>query len=278
MDRRVILDKIQDQEQRYLAAQVMNKADLAEKQGSVEKTDFMDPARQAFAQRVISQYGRKDVQCCFFGGYEGAERRTAVFYHAGYYPDDTEAETVCIEAELICCLACEIQLPERQKQSAVLSHRDYLGALMGLGIEREKIGDILTADNGLTSHIFLCAELCGYVEGNLFGVGKYTVSLKRFGLSELALSKESDFKDVRLTVSSLRLDCVLAAALHCSRGKALEMVRAGIVSVNWEKCGSGSSEVREGDVLSIRGFGRLLLRSIVGDTKKGRIAIIVGRS
>ena len=275
MDRREILDKINDREQRYLASRIIGKIDQAEKQGSIEKTDFLDPAQQVFAQRIITQYGRKDLCAVFLGGYEGAERKSAVFFHPEYESDETAA--LCRTEGLICCFACSVLLPERQAQGVVLSHRDYLGALMGLGIERAKIGDIVTEDQGLRSHLFLAGELAEYVAANLCGVGRYTVSLEQRDWSQLNLSGRKDFDEVRLTVSSLRLDCVLAAALRCSRGKALEMIRAGIVSVNWEKCGSASAELGEGDTLSVKGFGRLQLRTVFGETKKGRIAVLIGK-
>ena len=279
MDKRVILDGIKNQEQRYLAAQVLNKMDLVRGYRNFEKTDFLDPTQQAFVRRIVKQYGLTELNCNFFGGYKGAERKVAVFSctcgHAVLNEED-HADAFNRNNEIITCIRIEPHINEKQNQLLNLSHRDYLGALMGLGIERSKIGDILPEENGVLCHIFIAVELQDYIAYNFTNAGNYGISLAFISLNDLMINRKTMLKESRKTVASLRLDCILAAALNLPRGKAADFIHAGKVTVNWEICENAARALKEEDVLSVKGFGRIYICRVEGMTKKGRIAIILG--
>ena len=298
MDKREILSKIKDQEQRYFAAHILNKLDSVCQYGTVEKTDFLDPAQQVFVLKLASQYGLNKMNCNFFGGFIEAERKVAVFcdlttqpqYHqerinrfyqvhnntGDYYQVHDNTDNFYQKTAEIVCVQSKLHINEKQKKQLTLSHRDYLGALMGLGIERSKIGDIILDESGTKSHFFVCAELKSFLTSNFIKVGNFGIELQDIPLNEFDCGAKEQMSESRVTVSSLRLDCVLAAAMRLSRGKAADVIHAAKVSVNWEKCENMARILKAGDVLSVKGFGRIYLIRVDGETKKGRVAIILG--
>jgi len=151
-----------------------------------------------------------------------------------------------------------------------VSHRDYLGSLIGLGIKREKIGDILIKDE----HCLVIVEndVADYIKYNLEKVGNIKVELDYVGLDSLQ-AREQKVKEIRTTVASLRLDSVASAGFGMSRSKVQEYIRAEKVNLNWETTTSLKKSVKEGDLISIRGKGRVLVQEIGGTTKKDRISV-----
>lgn len=211
---------------------------------------FLDPAQEALAQRAAREAG---VECAFFGGYEGAERRLCAFY-ADEPPEDWPLD----------CLA--IAWNGRYAQVA---HRDLLGALMGLGIQRELTGDILVEGDGALA--FCAREATAYLLANLESAGRAKIKVARHE-GPVAPPKPQG-QCLRATVSSLRLDAVLAAGLNLGRGEARSLVERALVKVNHRLEERPDAVLREGDLVSARGAGRLRLDAVQGQTKKGRIAL-----
>ena len=155
-----------------------------------------------------------------------------------------------------------------------LTHRDYLGSLMGLGITRENIGDILVEPSG--AFIFVKREIADYIINNLEKIGRCGVKTIVCGCDEADIPKPK-LREVNSTVSSLRIDAVLSAAAGISRGRAAEMIVQVLVSLNWEEINSTSKQVDEGDLISVRGIGRMRLERVGSLTRKGRIGITIVR-
>ena len=153
-----------------------------------------------------------------------------------------------------------------------LSHRDYLGSLMGLGIVRESIGDILVLPD--KAFVFIKPEQTEYILQNLTKIGRRGIRLRLCDIGEVELPERA-CKEISTTVSAL--DSVITSAIGTSRGKAAEVIRGGSVTVNWEEVEELSKVLKEGDVFSVRGFGRFCLSHVGGTTRKGRQSIIISR-
>lgn len=218
---------------------------------------FLTPAEQ---QEVSARFSRRrDVALTIDGGFEGAERARAVFAN----PDWGGYE----RSELFTA----IKITYRPQDT--LGHRDILGALMALGIERETIGDIIAGD---MSSAFICLpEISGYIIENLTKAGRIGIGVSKIALDELP-AKTQDMSVKTDTVASTRLDAVLCAAFGLSRGKASEMIAAGLVNLNHERCFQSEKEVAQGTALSVRGMGRAVLLEVGGTSKKGRIFVKLG--
>ena len=159
-------------------------------------------------------------------------------------------------------------------QFARLTHRDVLGAVMGLGIEREMIGDILPAPD--TAKILCDAKIAPFLIENLTMIGAVSVKTAPSDLAEIA-PREERTKEIRATVASLRLDSIVAAGFGISRSRAADDIAADKVKHNWQSTASASKTVKEGDVLSMRGRGRVEVTEVRGQTKRGRTVVVLHR-
>ena len=155
-----------------------------------------------------------------------------------------------------------------------LSHRDFLGALMGAGIKRETVGDIFVRDG--RCDFLVTREILPYVLQNLTSAGRARLTLRELALSELEIPA-AQVKTVRDTVSSLRLDSVVSAGFGLSRGKAALYIESGKAELNHMPCVKSDKTVCEGDVVSVRGLGKIRLEELSGTTKKGRTGIVISR-
>ncbi len=216
---------------------------------------FLTPAEAAAALRT----NRHGCELIFDGGFENAERARAIFLQPewGRY-----AREEWLAALSIRC---------RDRDS--ITHRDILGAVMALGIERSVIGDI-DADNSPVMLVCL-PEMSGHILDNLKLIGRVGAAVSRVPITELPQRAEN-LLDKTDTVASLRLDAVLCAAFGLSRGEAAELIAAGHVSLNHVVCLQASKDVAEGALLSARGMGRAKLLQIGGISRKGRIFLRIG--
>ena len=233
-------------------------ADALERSGrfyNLNAVGFLNPHEAALIKREV--HGTPDVRCEFFGGYEEAERRMFFSYPVFSEPDFGEFITA-------------VRLTGRDISS--LSHRDFLGSLMGLGIKRENVGDIVPC--GDECLIFLKPKMAEYLTLNLTKIGRCGINAKVCGLGGISLPKR-ETESKAASVSSLRLDCIVAAAVNMSRSRAAELIKAESVSLNFEPALSVSKAVESGDVISVRKHGRFRLAEIKGRTRKGRISVII---
>ena len=224
---------------------------MAERKKSPQFSVFLDPAEQRLAAAVkLSPF----VKLLLWGGYEDAERKAA-----GFFPDFCEPET-----ELFPLCALKISgAPDA-------GHRDYLGSIMGLGVKRASVGDII-AENG-EAVIFCTEPVCELLLVSLERIGRQRVLLSRCAAEDITIAPR-ELDEVGGTVASLRLDAVTALFTRLSRTKAAELIDRELVSLNWSAVKNPSKSVAEGDVLSVRGYGRAKIGRIGGETKKGRIKI-----
>ena len=229
-------------------------ASRAEKTGSVTHTAFLTPAEQYLLR---SFRPRADCSVVFSGGVEGAERQCAFFL-----PDWMD-EADFDPTETIRCIRLTAHF-------GAPGHRDYLGALLGMGVGREWIGDILIQDS--VAHVF-CLQS---VEAHLLGiekVGRCGVKTAAVALADVPVP-ERKVKELSFTVQSPRLDAVLSGLFHLSRTQAAERIRAGDASLNYAECLRPDAEIRPGDIVSLRGYGKAAVKDLGGQSRKGRTYLI----
>ncbi len=193
-----------------------------------------------------------------WGGHADCERAMV-----GIFPDFQEPDEALFPISAICV-----------KGTGGAGHRELLGSLMGLGIKRETIGDIFSLPQ--QAFIFATQTMADYICMNLDRVGREHVTAEAVMPADVCLPERA-FRLMEGTLASLRLDCVVAFVMGVSRAKASAYIAGDLVSINWEPCGNSSAQVKEGDLLSIRRFGRVALASVAGETKKGRIRVMMKR-
>ncbi len=214
-------------------------------------TKFLSPYEQ---QLIMSKEGKcEGVVRSVWGGYEDAERKMVAF------------SPVNMETALswpFCAVQITASLPE------ALTHRDYLGALMGLGIKRETIGDVWVTKSG--AELFCTNEMAAFLVSQIEKVGCCSVTATRCEDGFVPGAKK-EFKCLCITVASNRLDGILAGVLNQSRSSAAEIIQNGKVMVNFVPCENGVKPLKVGDVISVRGFGKMIFDGEVGQSKKGRL-------
>jgi len=237
--------------------QVLNWKEQVETSYAPKLTDFLDPREQKIMETIIGT--NTDVLVKFFGGSEGVERKRAFLYPNYYAAEESDFQISLYE----------VIYPNK---FVSIEHRQILGSLMSLGLKRGKFGDILM--DGDQIQIFLASEVSDYISLQLESVGRSKVSLKELSLEDAIRSDEVWYEHTT-TVSSLRLDAILAATHNISRQKAQAFISHGLVKVNWMTIENAAFECKEEDMLSVRGYGRAKLSSIDGKTKKDKWRIIV---
>lgn len=260
------LDKLaRDGEERLLLARAMDKMDLAQRKNIPASTGFLSPSERASVENLIAASGHPAH--LFFGGYEGAERTICVFLPDWQEPEEFQALAMAGEGP-VAALRCTYNA------DAGLTHRDFLGAILGRGIDREKVGDLLVGPD--SCDLLVLEELADYLLMDLDSAGRARLRTKRLPLDQLQ-PPEVKVRQIRDTVATPRLDAVAAAAFSTSRSKAADLISAGRVQLNYRDCLKADRLVEEGDVLSCRGLGKAVVKSLGGRSKKGRTMLEIER-
>lgn len=246
-----------------LAARLLDLTEVTLKTRKYKVSEFLDPYGLSIAETIVAHYDKLSLE--MNGGYQGAERVKVAFI-------DTEFLAYAAADSLD--FGLEAILITWDSRYYRLSHRDVLGALMGLGIKREILGDIIMA--GDQCYVVAEKAMGAYIAQNLAEVGQAMVSVSAVPLSEIP-AKEEKVKEIRATVASLRLDSVAAAGFGTSRSRMAEDIAAAKLKINWQEAKSPSQVVKVGDVISMRGRGRIEIIDVPGQTKKGRYSVLIKR-
>lgn len=261
MDRQELLRRYAaSKEDKLLLAGIYDKSENNRTSGRMTNTAFLDMRQQIVAMRMLAAMRRDDA--VFFGGPEGFERKVVVFL-----PDWMEARDLMDDD-----LSPLAFLRATFDKNASLTHRDFLGSLMGAGITRESVGDIHVKEGA--ADIAVLKTLESYLLDSFMSAGREKLAVKSISAVE-AKAVESDFQLKKDTVASLRLDSVVSAGFSMAREKAANLIMAGKVILNYEECAKPDREVFEGDVISSRGLGKFILFEVGGSTRKGRTAITI---
>ena len=226
--------------------------------GRAQFTRFLEPSMVSDARGAANRAG---VSCAFYGGYDGAERIVAAF-HAGDAPK-TQAYPI------------EVLRIAWNPKFASPGHRDLLGAVMGLGLERDAIGDIAmgTHRGAPCAYLFVIPEMADYVAANLDAAGRASIKVEI--AREIPEVSPPEGVELRVTVQNARLDAVLAAGYRLSRSEAQRLICAGLVKLNHVPSLHTDARVGEGDLISARGHGRLRVLSEQGESRRGRLILML---
>ncbi len=240
-----ILKHASNDEERLFLAKTFDAYSFYEKSGRAKATHFLSPLERSLAKKAY-----KEITLSFYGGYDGAERTVLSFGE-----EDSEA----------------IALIECTGDFKSLTHRDFLGSLMGLGITRENLGDIIKKDE--VAYIFALTKMADYIKENLISVGKSYVKNKV--LSPMEIKIEREFEEIKKSVASPRADAVVGAVFNLSRTDSQEAVKRGLVTLNYRILDSQDKKINEGDILSFRGKGKAEIFKFLDLSKKGRQFILI---
>jgi len=259
MDRSNIEKIAQNPEDKLLLSKVWDKINSGIRKNIMASTPFLTPREQELCRYL---FGNAEG-LVYFGGYEGAERRMLIFL-----PDYLEQDSAFREDAPLVCLRAEFY------EGDTLSHRDLLGALMGAGIARETVGDILI--DGSRCDFLVTAQIAPYILQNLTGAGRTRLRLAAIPLESIHVPK-AQVKELRDTLASLRLDSVVSSGFRISRGQAAQAISAGKVAIDGLPCEKPDKTVAEGAKISLRGSGKICLASIGGKSKKDRVCVTIHR-
>ncbi|MFA6849156.1 MAG: YlmH/Sll1252 family protein [Selenomonadaceae bacterium] len=257
-DREKIIRYYKGTEGAEAAIKLVDMAEQVTRSRKFRLADFLDPYGCEIAETVAANY--PVIKVSFDGGYVGAERQRAILIHEDF-----------MGTPLFNIVAVEAAWNE---QFYHISHRDVLGALMGLGIKREQIGDLLIM--GSAVKILTDEKMASFILANCTQIGAASVHCKMAELNSI-VPREERSKEIRATVASLRVDSVAAAGFGSSRSKAVADISADKLKLNWQTVKNVSQMVKEGDIISMRGRGRVEVTEVRGQTKKGRIGILLTR-
>ena len=256
MDRKNI-DKIaKSAEDKVLLARLWDKINAGMSKNILSSTGFLSPREQEMARFLFGN--AEGLQ--FWGGFENAQRKCLI-YLPDYYPeipDDTP----------ISFLRATFYKDDHP------SHRDFLGALMGFGIDRACVGDICVGKE--SCDFFVTAEIAPYVLQNFLSAGRTHVHLDAIPLSQVQIA-EPEVKEIKDTLASLRLDSVISTGFRIGRSLASEYIAAGRAAIDGLPCEKPDKTVTEGMKISVRGLGKIKVVSVSGQTKKGRIWVVIHR-
>ncbi len=214
---------------------------------------FMSERRQAVAENYLNSVYFQNYT--FFGGYENSERKVL-----GLFFDEIDISAFPVSA-----------LEFKYRNCDKLTHRDFLGSLMSLGIEREIVGDILVDDGRCV--VFVKSEMKDYIVSQIFKIGNVGIKITDADIEKLPQGRGQE--KLFYTVSSLRLDNIVAGVANLSREKTKQLILSGSVCVNFMKTQNVSLILNANDTFTIRGKGKFILKGIIGKTKKDRFKISV---
>ncbi len=223
-------------------------------------SDFLDPRQSHILQTLVNRH--PDAALRLDGGYDGAERQRA-FVAPDYRDLDGEAMRMKV-----------ISITSDDQRLSALQHGDYLGAILGLGLKREKVGDIHVREDGC--HVVVAEEISSFLSMNLRQVHRVGVMTDILDLDSLKTA-EAELEPLDLTVASLRLDGIAGDVYRLSRSKVLVPIKAGRCRVNWRTEEDPSKILKAGDIVALQGFGRFKVLECDGMTKKGRLRVKIGK-
>ena len=259
MDRKNI-DKIaQTPEDRLLLAKLWDKVNAGIRKNIPAHTGFLSPREQNLAEYL---FGNQEG-LYLFGGYEDAERKMYV-----YLPDYMDSNALYSEESPVISLRAVFYKDEHP------NHRDFLGALMGCGITRESVGDILVSDN--SCDFFVTEEIAEYILQNFDKAGRTSLQISAISLDQVCLPEQA-VSEIKDTVASVRLDAIISSGFRISRTTAAEYILAGKAAIDGLPCEKPDKAISENSKVSVRGLGKLTLYQIGHTTKKGRISVTIHR-
>lgn len=263
MNKQEILKIYRNEDDKLLVAKMLDKIELSKKRNKISYTDFLDTRQKLLLQKVLNRI--KENKYINYGGFNEAERTSYIFY-----PERFEKEIIEKNYSNIMQII-EIILPNELKGE--YTHRNYLGALMRLGIKREKIGDIIVWEDG--AHIIALKEIVPFILNNISTLTRFQKAIVKPKSIEEIYKVIIKKEEIEIIVASMRLDNIVSELARVSRAKAQELISKERVLINHEIVTKDSKMVNIEDKITIRGKGRFEIIEIITNTKKGRVLLKV---
>jgi len=249
--------KIADDDQIELI-KALETVDQSTKYYSFEFTNFLSPSIYVIAKDYMIP---EDFEVSFIGGHVKSERKILVIRPSYMEIKENELPITALQINY-------------SKKYSNISHGDILGTLMGSGIKRAFVGDIYVYDD--YAHVIVMDSVVDYLRMNINKIRHSSITIEKILLSKIKY-KESNYKDIKSTINSNRLDAIIASGFSMDRKSSKKKVLNDMVKVNHRLADTPHIELAEGDLISVQGEGRILLDQILGFSKKNRLKIIIKR-
>ena len=259
MDRANIEKIAKTPEDKVLLAKLWDKINAGIARNIPANTRFLSPRELELARFLFGNM----PGLVSFGGYDGAERQMLC-----YLPEYLDESSLYDPEGPMACLRATFY------QGDTPSHRDFLGALMGSGVSRDAIGDICVGKG--SCDFFASSEITPWLLQNFISAGRTKLHIEQIPLT-MGQIPEPEIKEIRDTLASLRLDSVISSGFRVSRNLAAQYITTGRVSIDGLPCEKPDKAVVESAKISVRGLGKIQLKSVNGQTKKGRISVVIDR-
>lgn len=260
MNRDKILENYKNPEERILVASILDKIELANKTGIVQNTDFLDIYQKALINKILKQ--KEGIEYFSFGGGNLAEREV-IFFIPSKRKIDEEEKIAYIQDKIA---VIRIIIPKEKYE-----HREYLGGILKLGVERKKIGDIIIKDN--QADIIVIRNILEFLQTNLPCLTRFKNAI----IQEIDINKINEkklqFEEKIIQISSNRLDNIVSELACTSRNKAVQIIDSERVFINGKIETKLTKQIKEKDIITIRGKGKYIYDSEIGNTKSGRIKL-----
>lgn len=249
---------------REIAERVVTRATAAAREWEVCVSDFVTPPERDALELTLE--GLEGVTVCSWGGYDSAERCVV----AAVRKDLVEGPE-----DVVALLGDKLALLNVTGAFKGQGHRDFMGAVLGAGVTRAKVGDVVVLEDGRGAMVVVTADIADFLVGGITSVGPVDVAVERLPLKDIEIQPKR-VKAMQSVEASMRLDAVASAGLKVSRSKLAAMVRSGGVSVNYREITSPARTLKSGDVVSVRGVGKLEIVDCT-TTSKGRFRVDMKR-
>lgn len=263
MEQKEILNNYKKQEDKMLLAQVLDKIELSKKREKLEFTDFLDMYQISLVKSFMNKIDFKNY--ILYGGYDDAERNVVIIYPEKYTIEMVEKNYSKIINPI------RIELAEEDVGKYV--HRNYLGGIVKVGMKREKVGDILVSDEG--ADIIVKSESAQLLMDELRKLDRFENATMNFIDINSLKKKEIKVEEIKIIVPSLRLDNFVSDLARTSRNKASQIIDSQRVFINGKNELKASKQIKIGDIITIRGKGRFVIKEKCGSTRSGRAVINV---
>lgn len=261
MDKSQLLKDYRKQDDKLCLSHIIDKIEMTKTNGKINTTDFLDMYQISLVETFLKR--NKIENYMLYGGYEDSERKIFISY-----PEDYTTEMLEKNYSKFLKIV-RIQLPEESRGKLV--HRNYLGGIVKLGLSREKVGDILVSDDG--ADIVVVSNFAEILKKELPSLTRFNNSIITIEEISNLRKKEIKIENIEIIVPSLRMDNIVSDLARTSRNKALQIISQERVFINGKNEIKPSKQVKLGDVITIRGKGRFIIKEFKGTTRSGRTII-----